>query len=172
MFFVFVGFTTLGYFVCMIAGIPYSFSFRLPLRIFGIIIIVSGFVLLGWLFGYRKPVDILVSTYVTLLKARGATPLENVSGRSEVLVVQGPYRYVRHPLYLSVVLLVLGWWLLLDYSFLLFSAFFLLLWFSFVVTPFEERELRAMFGEEYEKYSNEVPRIISFTKRKKSRKEG
>jgi protein-S-isoprenylcysteine O-methyltransferase Ste14 len=97
---------------------------------------------------------------------RGA-PLQKLSGRTEPLVVQGTYRYVRHPLYLGVVLLVLGWWLLLDYSFLLVSAIFLLLWFNFVVANFEEKELRAIFGEQYEQYSKEVPKMIPFTKRGK-----
>jgi len=66
--------------------------------------------------------------------------------------------------------LTVGWGLLLDYTFLLLSAIFMFLWFNFVVAPFEERELIAMFGEEYEQYSNEVPRMIPFTKRKKFRK--
>jgi protein-S-isoprenylcysteine O-methyltransferase Ste14 len=66
-------------------------------------------------------------------------------------------------LYSDVVLLLLGWWLLLDYSFLLISALLLLLWFHFVVTRFEERELRAIFGDDYEEYASRVPRIIPFT---------
>jgi protein-S-isoprenylcysteine O-methyltransferase Ste14 len=78
-------------------------------------------------------------------------------------VVRGPYRYVRHPLYFDVVLLFLGWWLLLDYTFLLVAALFLLLWFSCVVTRFEERELKALFGDDYEEYARRVPRIIPFT---------
>lgn len=89
--------------------------------------------------------------------------LEERSGRTEPLIVKGPYRYVRHPLYSDVVLLLLGWWLLLDYSFLLISALLLLLWFGFVVTRFEERELRAIFGDDYEEYSRRVPRIVPFT---------
>jgi protein-S-isoprenylcysteine O-methyltransferase Ste14 len=41
------------------------------------------------------------------------------------------------------------------------------LWFNFVVASFEEKELKAIFGEQYEKYSKEVPKIIPFTKRRK-----
>ena len=77
--------------------------------------------------------------------------------------MKGPYRYVRHPLYSDVVLMLLGWWLLLDYSFLLVSTLLLLLWFEFVVTRFEERELRVIFGDDYEEYTRRVPRIIPFT---------
>jgi protein-S-isoprenylcysteine O-methyltransferase Ste14 len=108
----------------------------------------------------------LASTYVTFSKAaRGRINLEQGSSRSEPLVFGGPHRYVRHPLYSDVVLLLLGWWLLLDYTFLFFSALFLLLWFSCVVTRFEERELEVLYGNEYEEYAHRVPRIIPFTNR-------
>ncbi|MFQ6134854.1 MAG: methyltransferase family protein [Nitrososphaerales archaeon] len=160
-------FFTFGYFVTLILGIPFSFGLTLPVRLLALLVLVSGFSFFGWVFRYRKPTDVLVSTYVTFSKVKKRSPPEKPTGRTEPLVVQGPYRYVRHPLYFGVVLLVLGWWLLLDYSFLLVSAIFLLLWFNFVVAPFEEVELRAIFGEQYEQYSKEVPKIIPFTKHRK-----
>ncbi len=160
-------FFMLGYLIAVVLGVPFSFGLALPIRLLGVFMLASGLLLFGWLFRYRRPVDILVSTYVTFSKVGRGVPLEKLSGRTEPLVVQGPYRYVRHPLYLGVVVLVLGWWLLLDYSFLLFSTILLLLLFNFVVAPFEERELRAIFGEQYKKYAKEVPRIIPFTKRGK-----
>lgn len=158
---------TLGYLVCIIMGMPSSFGFMLPLRLFGVLVLALGFILLGWLFKFRKPVDIVNSTYVTITKAISGVPLEDQSARTETLVIQGPYKYVRHPLYLDVVILMVGWWLLLNYSLLLLSAIFLLLWFNYVVAPFEEKELKAIFGEQYKRYSKEVPRIIPFTKRRK-----
>ncbi len=149
----------------IITGIPFSFGFMLPIRLFGLMVLASGFILFGWSFKYRKPVDILISTYVTLLKATGRISIENSSNRTEYLVVRGPYRHVRHPLYFGVFLLMLGLWLLLDYTLLLFSAIFLILRFNYVVTPFEEKELRVIFGKQYERYSREVARMIPFTKR-------
>jgi protein-S-isoprenylcysteine O-methyltransferase Ste14 len=104
--------------------------------------------------------------------ARKGQSLKERSRRTEPLVVKGPYKYVRHPLYSDVVLLILGWWLLLDHSFLLISALLLLLWFNFVVAPFEERELRAIFGDDYEKYAERVPEIIPFTSRPSRALEG
>lgn len=157
-------FFTLAYLATMWFRIPQELGFPLPVRFIGLLLLLTGFVLLGWLFRYRKPVDILISTYVTFSKAASRrASLGERSGRSEPLVVQGPYRYVRHPLYSDVLLQLLGWWLLLDYSFLLISTLFLLLWFSCVVTRFEERELKALFGNDYEKYASRVPRIIPFT---------
>jgi protein-S-isoprenylcysteine O-methyltransferase Ste14 len=159
-------FLALGYLVVAILGIPPTLGFVLHVRLFGALPLVVGFLFLLWLFRYRKPADILVSTYVTFSKVRGVS-LEKPLGRTEPLVIRGPHRYVRHPLYLGVVLLVLSFWVLLDYTLLLFSAILLLLWFNFVVAPFEEKELRAMFGDHYGQYSREVPRMIPLTKWRK-----
>jgi len=161
-------FSALGYLMIIIMGIPFSLACPLPVRLLGLFLVASGFIFFGWLFRNRKPFDIIISTYVTFLKAAGRTRLEELSGRTESLVVTGPYRYVRHPLYFGVVVLVLGWGLLLDFSFLLLSAVFLLLWFNFAVAPFEEKELTAIFGEQYKRYAEEVPRMVPFAKRHKT----
>jgi protein-S-isoprenylcysteine O-methyltransferase Ste14 len=154
----------LGYLVTLIFEVPFSFSFSLWIRFLGLFPFISGLVLLGWLFKYRKPIDIVISTYVTFLKSVRGVPLANQSERKEPLIIMGPYKYVRHPLYLGVFLLAVGGWMLLDYSFMLFGAFFILLWFRFVVIPFEEKELVAIFGLQYEHYIKGVSRIIPLPK--------
>jgi len=166
-------FFSLAYLVAVVLHIPLQLGFQFPVRFVGLLLLLSGLVLLAWLLRYRSPADILVSTYVTFSKfARKRESLGKRSGRTEPLVVKGPYRYVRHPLYSDVVLLVLGWWLLLDYSFLLISALLLLLWFNFVVAPFEERELRALFGDDYARYAERVPKIIPLTNKLRRAFEG
>ena len=160
-------FFTLGYLATVVLRIPLSFGVVLPIRLLGLLSLAFVFLFFVWFFKYRKPIDVLISTYVTFSKVRRGTSLQKLSGRTEPLVVKGPYRYVRHPLYFGVVLFVLGLFLLLDYSFLLVSAIILLLWFNSVVANFEEKELRAIFGEQYDQYSKEVPKMIPFTKRRK-----
>lgn len=154
-----------GYLVTVILGLPFSFAFPLPVRLFGLVPTALGLGFLGWLFAFRKPIDIVVSTYVTFVKAVRRTNLGRQSGRTEPLIVLGPYRYVRHPIYFSVLSLVFGWWLLLDYTFLSFASVLLLLWFKFVVAPFEEKELVAIFGDQYKAYAKDVPGLIPLTKR-------
>lgn len=161
-------FFALGYLVTLIFGIPFSLALPRAARLFGLLLIALGLVFLGWLFRYRKPIDVAVSTYVTFVKAVRRSPLGKQSGRTEPLIIIGPYQYVRHPIYFSVFLLLLGWWMLLDYTFLILGALLLLLWFKFVVVPFEERELVAIFGDQYENYAKEVPSLIPFTKRHKT----
>jgi protein-S-isoprenylcysteine O-methyltransferase Ste14 len=161
-------FFALGLLVTIVLQVPQKLNFPLSIRFIGFGVLMSGFLLFGWLLKYRRPVDIAVSTYATFSKMISRANLEERSVRTEPLVVKGPYGYVRHPLYTGVILLILGWWLLLDYSFLLVSAVLFSLWLNFVVAPFEEKELRAIFGEDYEQYSKAVPRIFPFPRRRKS----
>ena len=158
-------FVALGYLLTIIFGIPFSLSLPISVRWFGLLLVASGLIFFRWLFRYRKPIEVVISTYATVLKAARRARLEERTGRTESLTIEGPYKLVRHPLYFGVVLLVLGWWLLLDYSFVFISAVLLLLWFNFVVAAFEEKELRAIFGGEYIKYSRDVPKLIPFLKR-------
>jgi protein-S-isoprenylcysteine O-methyltransferase Ste14 len=158
-------FLALSYSIIMVFGIAFNFIFPVPIRLFCMSLIVLSLGLFGWLFHYRKPIDIILSTYVTLMKALRKIKIKKRSGRTESLTILGPHKYVRHPLYFCVFLLLLGCWFLLDYTFLCFGAIFLFLWFRFVIIPFEERELVAIFGDQYKEYMKEVPSIIPFTKR-------
>ena len=74
------------------------------------------------------------------------------------LVVQGPYRFVRNPMYLGAVIALLG--AAVSYgsaALALYAGAFLLLTNAFVVT-YEEPTLRTTFGEDYERYCAEVGR--------------
>ncbi len=76
------------------------------------------------------------------------------------LVVRGPYRYVRNPMYLSVTVIVLGE-LLLTRSLALLTYWSI--WFAVVnlfVIGYEEPTLRRQFGTSYERYAKTVGRWI------------
>ena len=153
-------FGLLGYYLGNVLGIPNRFQMPLALRGMGVAVLGFGLAMMVWISRYRKPVDILVSTYVTMCKnIRRTSPAEK-SARTEPLILQGPQRYVRNPMYFAVVLLLLGWWLALDCTWILFVAFFFYLWFNLVVIRFEEQELKALYGEEYEAYLKAVPRFF------------
>jgi len=78
----------------------------------------------------------------------------------KVLVVAGFYRFVRNPMYLGVLLLVLGWGMyyrspaVLLYDIVLFVSFHLMVVFS------EEPRLNAQFGEQWDSYRNGVHRWL------------
>ena len=78
----------------------------------------------------------------------------------KVLVVRGLYRHVRNPMYLSVLLVLLGECLLFRSGALLrYTGLFFVLAFSFVLL-YEEPALRSKFGASYEEYCRTVPRWI------------
>lgn len=80
--------------------------------------------------------------------------------QAEQLVTSGPYSYVRNPLYWGNLLIGLGFsaianWLPAYFIFLVFYA----LTYGAII-PLEEKFLREKFGEEYERYSEAVPRFV------------
>jgi protein-S-isoprenylcysteine O-methyltransferase Ste14 len=76
------------------------------------------------------------------------------------LVVRGPYRYVRNPMYLGAGLALGGAAILFQSSPLAFYAAGFLLVTHLFVLLYEEPALGRAFGEEYERYRREVSRWI------------
>jgi protein-S-isoprenylcysteine O-methyltransferase Ste14 len=76
------------------------------------------------------------------------------------LVVKGFYRYVRNPMYVGVVSVILGQALLLGNLRVLAYAIFVWLAFHLFVLIYEEPTLRKSFGAEYETFCAHVPRWI------------
>ena len=76
------------------------------------------------------------------------------------LVAVGPYRWVRNPIYLAALLIVLGEaWLFLSLSLLEYAAG-AAVFFHLLVVGYEEPRLRGRFGEQYEAYRRTVSRWI------------
>ncbi len=150
----------LGSLLVRLLALPVRLSLPAPVRYFGLIPLALAIGFLIWILRYRKFHDVVVSTYLTLRMAITGGLKDASRPRDEPLIVQGPQRHVRNPMYFAVVCLILGLWLLLDYTFLLFLAGLFVLWFNLVLIPIEQRELRALFGQEFEAYRQAVPRFI------------
>ncbi len=78
--------------------------------------------------------------------------------QTEVLVASGLYRYVRNPMYISVLIVVSGQALLFGQARLFAYAGALLVAFHLFVLLHEEPSLRRRFGESYETYRLHVDR--------------
>lgn len=76
------------------------------------------------------------------------------------LVVSGLYRWVRNPMYLGILLILLGETALFGSAALLLYASIWFLVVTLVVHLYEEPSLRRRFGTSYERYSAEVSRWI------------
>jgi protein-S-isoprenylcysteine O-methyltransferase Ste14 len=72
--------------------------------------------------------------------------------------VQGLYRYVRNPMYVALLMLVVGQGLLRRRFILLGYAALLWLMFHAFVVLYEEAKLRRRFGVSYARYVATVPR--------------
>ena len=76
------------------------------------------------------------------------------------LVARGPYRWVRNPIYIAALLVILGEaWLFLSLSLLVYAAVTALCVHLFVIA-YEEPTLRQRFGETYLEYLRTVPRWV------------
>jgi protein-S-isoprenylcysteine O-methyltransferase Ste14 len=140
---------------CALAGlIPWSITrweFRPPFlgleltRVIGVILILAG-------------VPGLVDSFARFALQGLGTPAPIAPTRN--LVVTGLYRYVRNPIYVAVVAIVLGQAVLLgDWRLIVYGA---LLWLAFhlFVVAYEEPTLEQTFGGEYEAFRANVPRWI------------
>ncbi len=91
-----------------------------------------------------------------LLRMHGAVGFAKLG---TLVVSDGPYRIIRHPVYMSTLLIVLG----LAISTL--SAAGIIVWLLFFIfynyiSAYEEKILLEKFGKEYEDYIKKVPRWI------------
>jgi protein-S-isoprenylcysteine O-methyltransferase Ste14 len=80
---------------------------------------------------------------------------------NQTLVTTGPYRYVRHPIYTSMILMFIG--TILYYGALFISIFFVILGISFILRTRKEEEIMIkLFGEKYTEYMKRTKRLIPF----------
>jgi protein-S-isoprenylcysteine O-methyltransferase Ste14 len=131
---------------------------------------VAG-VLPGWLVGWRmRPLWAPVRFAGAILIAAGLTILVDAFRRfvregkgtpapiapTEQLVVGGLYRYVRNPMYLAVLAIIVGQALLLGQTVLLAYAAAVGAAFGAFVRWYEEPILRRRYGAQYESYRRSV----------------
>lgn len=77
-----------------------------------------------------------------------------------LLVVRGLYRYVRNPMYVAVVMILLGEAILFMSARVLVEAVVFMISAYLFVVFYEEPILRMQFGESYERYLHQVGRWI------------
>ena len=118
---------------------------RVVLKILGLIVLVAGAVL------------VLETTARFALEGRG-TPAPWAP--PERFVERGSYRFVRSPMYLGVILLVVGQALLLGREVLYLWAAGAWLMFTLFLVFYEESQLRRRFGDDYEDYTRRVHRWL------------
>jgi len=82
------------------------------------------------------------------------------SKRGKQLVVHGPYKYVRHPIYSAVIFLFYPMIALLLKSWLVLVSIILVYLIFKIVIKYEEKHLIEIFEKEYEDYMEKVPQFV------------
>lgn len=75
-----------------------------------------------------------------------------------MLVIAGPYRVSRNPMYVAGLFTWLGWTIFFGSPAVLVALALLWLAFSIRVIPYEERQLEELFGQDYMIYKSSVRR--------------
>ena len=135
--------------------------------------VVAGLVpwlLTRWEFGPPWPASGLLAVIGVVITIAGAAVLVNAfvrfarEGRgtpapvapTEELVITGPYRWVRNPMYLAVVAVIIGQALLLRQASLLIYGAVVAAAFVAFVKLYEERVLAERYGDAYRSYQATV----------------
>jgi protein-S-isoprenylcysteine O-methyltransferase Ste14 len=116
-----------------------------PLRAIGILLVSAG-------------APVLLDSFARFALQGSGTPAPVFPTRH--LVATGLYGYVRNPMYVAVVSLILGQAAI--FANLRLAAYGALVWLAFhlFVLLYEEPTLRASYGGEYERFCQAVPRWI------------
>jgi len=122
--------------------VRHPFPYWAPVRIVGAIVIVAG-------------AAVLVHSFVRFVVEGAGTPAPVAP--TERLVVGGLYRYVRNPMYLAVVGIILGQALVLGHRALLLYGIAAWTVFAAFVKLYEEPVLRRRYGVQYDSYRAAVP---------------
>lgn len=129
-------------FVVLTTGIGPTLGLGL-IRLFGLLPLTIG-------------LPVILFCFVAFIRRGHGTPAPY--DPPQELVVAGLYRYVRNPQYVGVVLVAIGEALLADSAILLGYAAILAIAYHLFVRYYEEPTLGRLFGENYVRYCDTVPR--------------
>jgi len=107
----------------------------------------------------RIPVGIVLLLLAAYLAKKGMAIVFGEKNQEPGVIREGIFNFVRHPIYLSELVLYLG---LLTMNLSIAAAVVLIISIMFLhyISRYEEKLLLARFGEEYEQYMKEVPMWI------------
>ncbi len=148
------GGTTLALVLLAPVWLGWSWEDMLPLQVIGGLLLAASVGVGTWAVGKMGWARLL---FAGALFPPGAGAEEN--GVPQRLVLEGPYRYVRNPLYVTDLLLIVGAALLTrSWALLLLAAAYAAQ--LALQLPLEEQELGERFGGRYRRYCELVPRFI------------
>jgi protein-S-isoprenylcysteine O-methyltransferase Ste14 len=119
---------------------------------------------------WRGGLSVLFFALACLLSWSGARALgkqlrvDAALGANHELVRGGPYEFVRHPIYTSMLCVLLGTGFLIAPIYLALPAVVLFLIGTEIRMRIEDKLLASRFGDQAQRYQHTVPRLIPFLK--------
>jgi protein-S-isoprenylcysteine O-methyltransferase Ste14 len=136
--------------VAILIALPILFHYLIPVMIvipkpysyLGVALMLLGFVLMAW---------------AAMLFRKVGTNFQ-LHGGGSVLITSGPFRLSRNPMYLGMLIWLIGLAILLGslITFLFPALFFLLA--NFLLIPLEEKDIEQKAGKEFIEYKRHVRR--------------
>jgi protein-S-isoprenylcysteine O-methyltransferase Ste14 len=107
-------------------------------KVAGVVAIVAGILLIVW------------------AKRSIGRVLTNIGEMPQELVTSGPYQYLRHPVYLGLIFVLVGWWWIwaVVYSFYFGMFILALIWIQGYLE--EKLVLEKKFGDKYREYRRQT----------------
>jgi len=149
-----------------------SWIVKVPPPAWGVI-----FLAIAWLIGLALPpppvaltqipfgivlviVGLAIAAPAVIAFRRAGTEIQPTSPSNRVLVVTGPFRFTRNPMYLGMLVMMIGIAFLIGSWPMLLAplAFFILV--NAVSMPFEEEKMARQFGDVYAAYKARVRRWL------------
>ncbi len=115
---------------------------------------------------WQTAVSILLFAFAIALSWSGAFALgrqlrvDAALGANHKLIRRGPYRLVRHPIYTSMLCVLMATGILVAPWFLLLSGLVLFVTGTEIRMRVEDRLLESRFGDDFRSYRSAVPRLI------------
>ena len=116
------------------------------LEVLGVVLYLAGFLLMAWALTGLK------SNY----QLGGSLPRD-----TDRLVIAGPYRLVRHPMYAAALYISLGLTFLTQ-SLACLAVFCIYLVLILLLIPVEENGLQQVYGQQYTAYQQRTRKLIPF----------
>jgi protein-S-isoprenylcysteine O-methyltransferase len=118
------------------------------LEIAGLVLYLSGFLLMAW----------------ALITLGRSYQLGGSAPRAEdKMVMAGPYKLIRHPMYTAALCISLGLACLIQ-SLAFLCVFLIYLVLILLLVPMEEERLQKAYGEEYVHYRQRTGKLIPFVR--------
>ncbi len=107
----------------------------------------------------RVPIALIVLVISGLLAWTGLKIVFRETREKPQVITTGVFSIVRHPIYLSSILLYLGF-ILLSLSLFSVLVWFIIIIFYYQISRYEEKLLTQRFGSAYEEYKKKVPMLL------------